>query len=161
MDLRISLGWVAVACILLTGAPGWAGGLLDGRVFSGMIGPAEDPDLPDKLHFKNGHFWSDICTECGFLPGRYEAEQTAAGIAFTGTLESDTRGRFAYSGLVQPGGTIRVDIHWERHRWYWTTSRRIVFVGSPVTVTQPETLSKVRQRIDTLNPDTNPRCARF
>ena len=128
---------------------------------SAMIGPAENPDLSDQLHFKGGYFWSDICTECGFLPGRYEAERTTGGIVFTGTLKSDTRGQFDYSGLVRPDGTIQVDIRWERRRWYWTTSRQIVFVGTLDPMAQPETLSNVHQRIEMSDPEMSPQCARF
>jgi len=40
----------------------FAGGPLDGRVFKGIIGPIEAPDLADSLHFEGGYFWSDICT---------------------------------------------------------------------------------------------------
>lgn len=102
---------------------------LDGRSFAGMIGPAENPDLADSLFFSDGHFWSDICTRCGFLPGRYNTEKTESGIRFTGTLQSDSRGRFDYDGLVADDGSIRVSITWERSRWYWTARREIVFVG--------------------------------
>lgn len=48
-----------------------AQGLLDGKAYLGMIGPTENPDLPDGLYFDDGHFWSDICTRCGFIPGAY------------------------------------------------------------------------------------------
>ena len=98
-----------------------ASGLLDGRVFDGMIGPAENPDLQDSLHFDGGFFWSDICTRCGFLPGPYLAQSTAEGISFSGTLESESRGQFQYEGLVRDDGKIEVLIKWEKKRWYWTS----------------------------------------
>lgn len=76
--------------------------LLDGRVFAGKIGPAENPDLDDSLFFDNGYFWSDICTRCGFVPGAYSATETPEGIVFNGVLESDSRGEF-------PGAPGRID----------------------------------------------------
>ncbi|MCG6882613.1 MAG: hypothetical protein LJE62_02530 [Silicimonas sp.] len=138
-----------------------AGGPLDGRVFNGMIGPVEDPDLKDSLYFSDGHFWSDICTKCGFMPGEYEAEQTEEGIRFTGILESDSRGRFAYEGLVRADGSIEVSIQWERKRWYWTARREIAFRGMDRRSEEPETLAQIRAMMNDLDPDASPLCARF
>jgi hypothetical protein len=135
--------------------------LLDGRVFAGMIGPAENPDLEDSLHFNDGYFWSDICTRCGFVPGRYRARETEEGIEFSGVLVSDSRGRFSYNGLVTPDGAIRVDIDWEKERWYWTARRRIVFTGLASGTTEPVPIGSIRTRIESFEPDGNPACARF
>lgn len=136
--------------------------LLDGEVFSGMIGPEENPDLQDKLYFRDGMFWSGICTECGFLPGVYQAAQTEKGVVFSGELTSDSRGVFAYEGLIRPDGEIKVDINWSRKRWYWTAKRHIIFKGqregSDAEV--PE-LQAVLRSIETGRPENNPRCARF
>ncbi len=150
-----------VALILpVMAGPVGAVGLLDGRSFAGKIGPVENPDLDDRLFFESGHFWSDISTRCGFVPGIYEAEETGAGIRFTGTLESDTRGRFDYDGLVAPDGTISVSIRWERRRWYWTSRREIVFDGAQAA-TAPVSLSSIREQLNLIDPDSNPACARF
>ena len=138
-----------------------ADGLLDGRVFTGMIGPADNPDLADSLHFDDGHFWSDICTRCGFVPGDYTAEMTEKGIVFRGRLESDSRGRFDYEGLVRDDGTIQVSIRWEKKRWYWTTRREIAFHGTDAERTQPQTLNQVRLKMSSVDPGANPLCARF
>ncbi|NNE88169.1 MAG: hypothetical protein HKN27_08845 [Silicimonas sp.] len=138
-----------------------AQGLLDGRAYAGMIGPADGPDLSDRLYFDKDHFWSDICTRCGFVPGTYQATETTDGIAFTGTLESDSRGRFDYDGVVKKDGSILVSIMWERRRWYWTSKREIVFVGQLLQSEQTASLSDVRQEMHTLDPDGNPLCARF
>ncbi|WP_417522502.1 hypothetical protein [Marinovum sp.] len=147
-----------VWAVLATQAGG--AGLLDGKVFSGMIGPADGPDLADSLFFEDGYFWSDICTRCGFVPGEYVSEDTGAGIAFSGTLESPSRGRFAYRGLVQDDGAISVAIRWERRRWYWTSRREIAFVGHRAQTPSPG-LSGIRSRIKDSDPDRNPACARF
>ena len=136
--------------------------LLDGQVFVGMIGPAENPDLPDRLLFRDGQFWSDICTECGFLPGPYSAHLTDDGTAFSGTLTSEDRGVFDYEGLIQLDGTIEVNISWKRKRWYWTAQREIVFRGKKdAPAHQPPELQMVLLQIEQGDPSTNPRCARF
>lgn len=133
---------------------------LDGKVFTGMIGPAEAPDLSDRLLFDNGHFWSDICTRCGFLPGEYTARETEEGTAFTGTLESESRGRFEYEGLVRPDGSIEVSIDWERRRWYWTSRRSLVFIGALAGPADMD-LPAVYRQIEQSDPDQNPACSRF
>lgn len=138
-----------------------AEGALDGRSFSGMIGPAENPDLADSLFFNDGHFWSDICTRCGFVPGPYDTEETADGVRFIGTLESKSRGRFDYDGLVADDGSILVSITWERRRWYWTSRREIVFRGEGMPDTQAGSLAGIRREMQVMNPDGNPMCARF
>ena len=159
MRLAARLISVATACLLAAAAQ--SEGLLDGLVFEGTIGPAEAPDLEDRLHFSDGHFWSDICTRCGFLPGSYVAEETPAGIEFRGILQSDSRGEFRYEGIVRSSGEIEVDIRWQRKRWYWTASRDIVFEGEIAEELQAETLPVIASRIATFDPDSNPACARF
>ena len=143
------------------GGGAFAGGLLDGRVFKGMIGPVEAPDLADSLHFEEGHFWSDICTRCGFRPGEYRSEKTDEGIVFSGMLESDSRGRFEYDGLIGEDGAIDVAIRWERKRWYWTSSREIAFQGAAVEDSDRQTLHHIRQKLDVMDPAEDPLCARL
>lgn len=157
----VSLLALALLLSLLVVAKGAAEGVLDGRSFSGMIGPVEDPDLEDSLYFDDGHFWSDICTRCGFVPGPYEAESTAEGVRFTGVLESDSRGRFVYDGLVGNDGSIRVSIFWERRRWYWTTQRELAFAGELSSGNGSTSLSELRGAMQSMDPDGNPMCARF
>jgi hypothetical protein len=158
---HITLSAIAVSLSFAFAHTAHASGVLDGRVFSGMIGPAEDPDLEDRLSFDEGHFWSDICTRCGFVPGPYIAEETPDGVRFSGILRSDSRGRFDYDGVVKHDGSIRVSIKWERRRWYWTSRREITFVGKQVTDSESASLSQVRQAMEVENPDSNPMCARF
>ncbi len=136
-------------------------GLLDGKVFTGMIGPSENPDLADTLYFNQGHFWSDICTRCGFVPGPYVAQEADGGIEFSGTLQSESRGRFNYDGTVGTEGDVIVSITWERRRWYWTSTRKIAFVGHLSTSPQTDSISEIYRQMEASNPDANPLCARF
>ncbi|MDU8911448.1 hypothetical protein [Aestuariicoccus sp. MJ-SS9] len=152
---------LALSILLVSTVAAMAAGILDGRAFTGMIGPAENPDLEDSLHFDDGHFWSDICTRCGFMPGTYAAEVTPDGVRFTGTLESDSRGRFDYDGLVKEDGSIRVAITWERRRWYWTSRREITFVGEQVSIVETAPLAQMRQSMQSMDLDGNPMCSRF
>lgn len=142
-----------------TGA--FAQGLLDGRVFTGKIGPVENPDLDDTLNFQDGFFWSDICTRCGFLPGAYTSEVTSQGVRFQGVLFSESRGKFDYDGMVYDDGRIEVVIRWERKRWYWTSRREISFQGFEAEAVSPLTLDEARMKTDAMATDRDPLCARF
>ena len=156
--LRIAISTMLLWLVCLGTAH--ADEVLDGRVFTGMIGPAENPDLEDSLHFSDGYFWSDICTRCGFKPAPYASKRTEDGLRFTGVLESESRGQFEYEGLVRDDGTIQVSILWERKRWYWTSRREIVFRGSEHRDAQPS-LQRIRTEMPGFDPADNPLCARF
>jgi hypothetical protein len=117
--------------------------------------------LSDSLSFDEGHFWSDICTRCGFVPGPYRAEKTEDGIVFSGRLESESRGRFDYEGTVSEDGTIVVSVLWQRRRWYWISKREILFLGARSAHKQIASLTKIREQMQTLDPEGNPLCARF
>ncbi|MDC0738726.1 hypothetical protein N6L24_10580 [Cognatishimia sp. SS12] len=134
---------------------------LDGKVFQGLIGPSSNPDLEDSLHFSDGHFWSDICTRCGFQPGAYQSQATDRGITFQGVLQSESRGQFTYEGLVRPDGGIDVTIKWERKRWYWTTRREIAFRGQLKDDRLAAPLMETRAAMQLQNIDEDPLCARF
>lgn len=103
-------------------------GPLDGMVFKGHIGPADSVDLPDKLYFEGGRFWSGECVRCGFEPGVYWLRYLDNGIAFRGVLHSAERGTFTYEGRIR-GDEIDVTINWQHERWYWTIDRELHFVG--------------------------------
>lgn len=162
-NLAQSFGLSALVVLvwLLGSSAVLANASLDGRVFTGMIGPVENPDLADSLHFDDGHFWSDICTRCGFVPGEYTAELTDEGIRFHGVLASDSRGTFTYDGLVREDGTMNVSIQWERRRWYWTSRREIAFRGAEAEGDDPPDLSHILVEMGEMDPESNPLCARF
>lgn len=164
MSARAKRGGVIRAAALILAfwsSAALAGGALDGRVYTGLIGPVEAPDLEDSLHFDNGFFWSDICTRCGFRPGPYTTEVTEAGVVFRGVLASDSRGRFDYEGLARQDGTMEVTIRWERKRWYWTSEREIAFRGTVAKESEPLNLEDIRKQLSAMDPDGNPLCARF
>lgn len=157
----VTLLAVAIFVVLLGETQARAEGPLDGRAFSGVIGPVENPDLSDSLYFDEGYFWSDICTRCGFVPGSYSAEETSEGVRFFGTLESDSRGSFDYDGLVTDDGAIQVSITWERRRWYWTSQRQISFIGQESAEGLVASLPEILRIMEEVDPDGNPMCARF
>lgn len=152
--------WVLTVCVFMP-FPSVAEGLLDGMTFRGMIGPAANPDLEDELRFDDGHFWSGICTRCGFVPGPYEARRTAEGIAFKGVLESNGRGQFHYEGVLADDGNIEVDIFWERRRWYWTNRRDLIFHGVADGAATEARLQDVLIEMSAVDPESDPLCARF
>ncbi|SHG48745.1 hypothetical protein [Cognatishimia maritima] len=151
----------AVLLLLLATQTSVFAGELDGKVFKGLIGPSANPDLEDSLHFSDGHFWSDICTRCGFQPGPYQSKTTEEGTTFQGVLQSDSRGQFTYDGLIHPNGSIDVTIKWERKRWYWTTRREIAFRGQLQDAQPASALKETLAAMHRQNPNENPLCARF
>jgi hypothetical protein len=64
-------------------------------------------------------------------------------------------------GVSKDDGSVVVSVVWERRRWYWTSTREIVFVGALSEPVQTVSLSKTRQDMETIDPDGNPLCARF
>jgi hypothetical protein len=104
------------------------GGVLDGKVFLGTIGQSSDAQYQDKLQFNNGMFWSEICTRCGFQPGKYWTRTSEGETHFRGEMTGGY-GTFVYSGKIINGKAV-VDVFWEKKRWYWTSSRKLSFDGS-------------------------------
>ena len=107
-----------------------AHGPLDGMIFRGTLGPADsfEDGRSDTLYFHNGHFWSEQCVPCGFMPGRYWVHRTADAVHFRGELTSPVSGSFDYTGTVRDG-RISVQIDWHKERWYWTIDREFRFEG--------------------------------
>ncbi len=102
-------------------------GPLDGMIFEGIIGPRENPDRQDELHFNNGRFWSAICVKCGFEPGEYWVRYEGEAIHFRGELTGE-RGTFTYRGIISDD-KANVSIDWRKERWYWTIEREMAFRG--------------------------------
>jgi hypothetical protein len=111
-------------------------GPLDGMSFVGKIGPENNPDLDDELHFAGGQFWSTNCVACGYQPGVYWTRRIGDRIQFHGTLQSPDRGRFDFSGHVD-GGQIDVHINWTQPRWYGDIERKLTFIGALATTAPP------------------------
>lgn len=121
-------------------------GPLDGLAFTGRLGPADATSdrLEDTLYFRAGHFWSAVCTPCGFMPGRYWVHRTAEGIHFRGRLTSPDSGVFTYEGTVHDDGRVSADINWRKERWYWTIDRDFRFEGTRAEERSVATLEEVR-----------------
>jgi hypothetical protein len=98
-------------------------------VFVGKLGPKGRPDLmaDDELHFRDGKFWSAICTKFGSLPGNYWVRRAGDRIQFRGKLIGD-RGTFLYDGEIVDG-KAKASIEWTKSRWYWKIERELKFVG--------------------------------
>lgn len=135
-----------------------ASGPLDGMVFVGKIGAKDNPDLDDELHFRDGKFWSAICTQCGFKPGDYWVRKVGTGIEFRGELVGD-RGKFVYRGVIVDGNA-NVSIGWTKSRWYWTIDRQLEFVGRIRSPGVALSLEDAITTATTARPEQNPICRR-
>lgn len=128
-------------------------GPLDGLSFEGMFGPPDgSSDRADVLYFSDGHFWSENCVPCGFLPGPYRARQTEEGIRFEGLLKSPDRGRFRYTGLVKDG-RVMAQINWRKERWYWTIDKDFRFEGVRAESSAAVSVKSMMRVAITANPE--------
>jgi len=81
-----------------------ATGILDGRTFSGSIGPkGKAADGKDDLIFANGTLRSTACDAYGFGPGPYTAVRNGDVITFTATTESKSSGTINWQGTIRNG----------------------------------------------------------
>lgn len=135
-----------------------ASGPLDGMIFVGKIGPKGNPDLDDELHFRDGKFWSDACTKCGFKPGEYWVRNVGNRIQFRGELTGD-RGTFVYKGEIVDNNA-KVSIGWTKSRWYWKIDRELEFSGKLQTTTAAATVKNALLTASTAVPENNPLCRR-
>lgn len=118
-------------------------GILDGMIFSGKIGQSNQTGFDDKLSFSDGRFWSEICVQCGFKPGKYWTRSVDGGVHFIGEMQGDY-GTFSYEGLVVDG-QARVSVVWQKSRWYWTSSRALSFEGKRMTTSSPPSAIEIEK----------------
>lgn len=131
-------------------------GPLDGMVFSGKLGPEDNPDLDDELHFQDGKFWSGICVKCGFSPGDYWVRTVGDSIHFRGELTGD-RGTFTYIGRIVDDD-IDVSVNWTKDRWYWSINRNLAFEGTLKTTGVAVSARQAGQIAAEAVPELIPEC---
>jgi hypothetical protein len=131
-------------------------GLLDGKRFVGMFGPAGQPgDKQDVLYFGDGQFWSAICVPCGFAPANYWIRRVGDAIHFRGEMGSPERGKFHYSGVIR-GQHLTATINWRRERWYWSVDRDFTFEGTLSDIPVRESAATMTRRAVSAGPDFEP-----
>lgn len=140
------------------GSDGNAGsGVLDGMIFSGKISQSPQAGFDDKLSFSDGRFWSEICVQCGFQPGKYWTRSVDGGVHFIGQMQGDY-GTFKYEGLIVDG-EAHVRVVWQKSRWYWTSSRTLAFEGSLMPDSNPPSAVEIEQfAIDVLKRELPEHC---
>lgn len=132
-------------------------GILDGMVFSGKISQSGQKGFDDKLSFSDGRFWSEICVQCGFKPGKYWTRSVDGNVHFIGEMEGDY-GTFNYEGLIVDD-EIQVRVVWKKSRWYWTSSRTLSFQGNAMPQSKPLSAMEVEQfAIDVLKRELPEHC---
>lgn len=94
---------LAVA-VLATPSVAAVPGILDGRTFSGSIGPkGKAADGKDDLIFANGMLRSTACDAYGFGPGAYTAVRNGDVINFTATTQSKSSGTINWQATIRNG----------------------------------------------------------
>lgn len=104
-------------------------GSLDGRTFTGMLGPEGEPqDVADTFVFEKGTFVSGECAlRCDFPARSCTASRTTDGWTFAGTTRCpDKNATIVWTGTVE-GDTLTGVATWTMRRWYRTPERDFTF----------------------------------
>jgi len=95
---------IPLAVAILAAPATAATGVLDGRTFSGSIGPkGKAADGTDSLIFADGMLRSTACDMYGFGPGPYTAVRDGDTITFTATTQSKKNGTINWQGTIGNG----------------------------------------------------------
>ena len=96
---------VMVAAIGLMGMalPVWAtAGTLDGKTFSGQIGPqGKNEGKDDSFVFQDGTFESTLCATFGYSKGAYTTEPVGMTLAFTAETADKKGGTMTWKGVIK------------------------------------------------------------
>ena len=99
-------GWIViVAAVGLIGMaqPAWAAAeALDGKTFSGQIGPqGKSEGKEDSFVFQDGAFESTLCTTFGYGTGAYTTELAGKALEFTAETADQKGGTMKWKGVVK------------------------------------------------------------
>lgn len=108
--------------------------VLDGKTFSGELGPVGKPGLTaDLFVFREGMFTSTECKKrCGYTEGPYWVRVDEDDVQFRSEipcLKSDAT--MVWTGTMK-GDEIEGTIAWTSKRWYWTIEKEFWFKGKLV-----------------------------
>ena len=120
------LMFLILATSLSLAAPvvSYAGGALDGKVFTAVIDGEND-----LLTFDNGTFNSSACDAWGFGTGAYTTTAEMDGTMFEATVFSDKNGKMVWTGIVK-GDEITGSYVWTKEGWFSTKTKTEKFSGS-------------------------------
>ncbi|HKJ52233.1 MAG TPA: hypothetical protein VKB27_12060 [Gammaproteobacteria bacterium] len=114
-------------------------GPLDGRVFSGALGPDGEPkDVPDTFVFKNGTFASQECeSRCNYPARPYFVRVDGDRVEFISETKCPYKdATIIWRGTVE-GDRLTGKSTWVVKRWYWTIEDTYAFEGR--LVAEPNT----------------------
>ena len=94
---------VAVVGVIGMALPAWAAaGGLDGKTFSGQIGPqGKSEGKDDNFVFQDGAFESTLCTTFGYGKGAYTTTPAGMALEFTAETADQKGGTMKWKGLVK------------------------------------------------------------
>ena len=100
-----------------------ANGALDGKTFSGVIGPKEKTDgRPDDFVFQDGSFESTLCNTFGYGKGTYQTTAKGDAVEFTAETTSTNGGKMAWKGTVTgnqiEGATVATENGQTSESWF-------------------------------------------
>ena len=95
-----------LTAVLLFGAStAFAAGALDGKTFTGPMGPkgSETSRGDDTVTFKRGKFNSSICAQFGYSDGKYKTETKDGALEFTARTKNKKGDTMDWKGTVKDG----------------------------------------------------------
>ena len=99
---KIGRGTAVLGMVLGLALPVWAAGTLDGKTFSGQIGPQGQTDgKADDFIFQNGEFESTLCETFGYGKGAYTEAASGDAVEFTAETANQQGGTMRWKGLVK------------------------------------------------------------
>ena len=110
-------------------------GVLDGLMFTAMIGPqGKDPDVRDVMFFKEGQFLSLECEDrCNYPASAYYAREIEGGHEFMVEAWCPTKeSTMVWRGRIVDG-EISGTVAWSVRRFYWTVGTTLTFDGDVAT----------------------------
>ncbi len=98
----------AIVAVLVAGSMlavsslAFAAAALDGKTFTGQIGPQGKTDgQADDFVFSDGSFESTLCTTFGYGKGAYQTESKDGAVTFTAETTSKDGGTMQWHGAVK------------------------------------------------------------
>lgn len=100
-DPRIAAMVVAFGLLAAVGGtPAAAGGALDGKTYTGMVGEPDKAGDPDNFIFTNGTFRSTACDQYGYTEAPYTVSEEGEETTFSATTRNKGGATMAWHGTV-------------------------------------------------------------
>jgi hypothetical protein len=133
-DVQSTKGTSDLKLANATFTPDLVTGPLDGKTFTGALGPDGKPkDVKDVFVFENGTFVSKECeVRCKYPARPYFVRTNGTKTEFLSETQCPYKdAKIVWRGIVD-GDTVKGKSTWVAKRWYWTVEKTFEFEGKLV-----------------------------